>query len=319
MQVAPGTHFCPVEIMPAYMSASAARRHFKQTLGNANHLIITAMAGLDAIERGIVTTIPDDLHAAWSPKDPVASARRSRRLLLDMALVRAVDALDVYIRHSNRKPFLIQSPHLRAEIDKAGLSIFKAFIAIEKHYSAIDHVLSSLVALMITWRNRAAHSESDNEVQSYHKEIIKINSSDIASRFRGLNAEHLLSGYEAYRAPGFKEIASFINATHHYVEGLERAQFASLRMETFLKELVWTALSDNARKGETGDHARRRRAKSVWGKDATERRKHVERFLQHQGLSFVKHADRFVTFDDDLLNSLTAKTPSEVLAWATAT
>jgi hypothetical protein len=239
-------------------------------------------------------------------------------MLLDMALVRAVDALDVYIRYSNQKPFLIQSSYLKAEIDRAGSSVFNSFLALERHYRDIDQVLTSLVALMITWRNRAVHSECDNNVRDYHLNSIRDKSSDIALRFRGLNAEQLLSGYEAYHPPGFKEVASFINATHHYIEALERAQFASLDVETFLRELVWTAVSNDTDKEESRDAVRRRRLKSVWGKDATERGRHVERFLQHQGLSFVKLKDPLVTFDDDLLNSLIAKTPSEVLVWATA-
>src|SRR5882724_2955678 len=105
--------------MPLYLHQSSACHIFKTLIGNANHLIITALVGLDAIEQGIVTKGPEELHAALSPIDPVASAKRSRRMLLDMALVRSVDALDVYIRHSVRKPFLTQSNALRVDIDKA--------------------------------------------------------------------------------------------------------------------------------------------------------------------------------------------------------
>src|SRR4051812_34804217 len=116
--------------MPAYLAKSNARRKFKSLLGHANQLIITAMVGLDAIERGIVTQIPADLNAAWSPKDAIASAKRSRRLILDMALVRAVDALDVYVRSSNRKPYLFQSTDLRASLHGKGHSIFKKLAAV---------------------------------------------------------------------------------------------------------------------------------------------------------------------------------------------
>ena len=88
--------------MPAYLNVSKARRTFKEVLGQANHLLVTALVGLDAIERGIVTRAPAELHAVWSPKPAKASARRSRRLLRDMALVRSVAALDLYLRYSNR-------------------------------------------------------------------------------------------------------------------------------------------------------------------------------------------------------------------------
>ena len=100
--------------MTLYLSVSQARRQFKGILGHANHQIITALVGLHLIEKDKVTVAPKELNTTWSPRDPVASARRSRTLILDMALVRCVDALDVYIRLSNRLPALIQSSEVRS-------------------------------------------------------------------------------------------------------------------------------------------------------------------------------------------------------------
>lgn len=86
----------PGRTMDFFLNESRGRRRFKDLLGQANHLIVTSLVGLDGVEQGLVTTPPLDLHAAWSPKDPIISARRARRLLLDMVLVRAVDSVDVY-------------------------------------------------------------------------------------------------------------------------------------------------------------------------------------------------------------------------------
>jgi len=161
--------------MPVFLNTSPARQAFQDFLGNANQLIITAMVGLDAIERAIVKEIPRDLHAAWSPRDPVVSARRSRRLLLDMALVRSVDALDFYIRHAVRKPTLIQSPAVRQALDKAKNSIFGKFKVLNAHYDGMDQIVASLVALMITWRNRAAHAEFDCDTDDEYLKTIRSN------------------------------------------------------------------------------------------------------------------------------------------------
>jgi hypothetical protein len=304
--------------MPAYMNVSPARRHFKKILGGANHLIITALVGLDAIERGIVTAIPEDIHAAWSPKNAVASSKRSRRLILDMALVRAIDALDVYIQHSRRKPSLVQSQSLQSEIDGAGRSVFRKFAAVERHFPTIDHTLAALVAVMITWRNRSAHAEDDTDVSERHKSILRDNAGAISSRFRGLSTELLLSGYEEHRAPVFKEIASFINATHHFVEDLERALFSATNVELYLKQLIWTAASEAV--SDTGplEKARKRRLQSIWGKDPSERKLYVERFLYNHGISATKARDTVspLEFNDDLLTRLAAMHPSEVFIWS---
>jgi hypothetical protein len=306
--------------MPFYLNKSEACQIFKGLIGNANHLVITAMVGLDAIERGIVTRIPDELHAAWSPIDPVVSAKRSRRMLLDMALVRSVDSLDVYIRTSMRKPSLIQEGVLRVEVDRAQQSIFGKFLALEKHNKTIDPILCSLVSLMIAWRNKAAHAEADKDVPEQHQKIIRSNASEIASRFRGLDSEILLSGYSGDRHPHFKEIASFINATNHFVEDLERALFSSMDVERFLKDLVWAAVSKPSDDASDNNQARMKGLQSVWGKDSSKKGRTVERFLEHQGLSKSKvtKEDRVmpcVTFDDKLLTELVAMTPKEVFGW----
>lgn len=306
--------------MTLYLNKSEACRIFKDRIGNANHLVITAIVGLDAIERGIVTRIPEELHAAWSPIEPIASAKRSRRMLLDMALVRSVDSLDVYIRCSMRKPSLIQSDSLRSEIDKAKQSIFGKFLALEGHSRALDPVVCSLISLMIALRNRAAHSEADTEILDRHKAIIRDNASAIASRFRGLDSQILLAGYDADRPPHFKEVTSFINATNHFVEDLERTLFSELNAETFLRDIIWTAVSPSQDDADDVRQARKRRLRSIWGKDSSEKGKAIERFLEHQGLSKSKitKEDRTmpcVTFEDGLLAELISMTPTEIFAW----
>jgi hypothetical protein len=299
------------------MNFSPAQRHFKKMLGGANHLIITALVGLDAIERGAVTEIPDDIHAAWSPQDAVASSKRSRRLILDMALVRAIDALDVYIQQARRKPSLIQDKSLQREIDGASPSAFKRFTAVEGHFAAIDRTVAALVAVMITWRNRSAHSEADANAPERHILLLRNNPEPISSRFRGLSTELLLCGYEEHRPPVFKEIASFINATHHFVEELERAQFATMDPECYLKQLIWTAASEANSNRDTPERARKRRLQSIWGKDPSERKVFVERFLYNHGISKTKAKDVTypLMFSDDLLARLGEMHPSEVLAW----
>jgi hypothetical protein len=321
-----------INAMPLYLSQSSARLAFKYALGNANHLIITALVGLDAIERGRIKKAPKELHAVWSPINPKVSARRSRRLLLDMALVRSVDALDVYIRYAIKKPTLIQSEGARIAIDRAKLSIFGKFKSLTAHYTAIDIVPAALVALMIAWRNRAAHAEADTDTPEEFIEVIKSNASEISSRFRGLDTGILLSGYDELRAPHFKEIASFINATQHFVEDLEFNLFATLNQDLYLRDLIWMAISPSSDDASNRTVFRKKRLQSIWGKDPSRKRSYIDRFLQHQGLSTSCPTEKkskqekgaktekkrplpLVVFDDDLLKQLAEKSPSKVYEW----
>jgi len=117
--------------MPLFLNESTAKRRFKDLLGQANHLLITILVGLSAVERRLITEAPPDLHTIWNPRDPIASAARSRMMLLDMTLVRATDAIDAYISWSRRAPAIIQSVDLQREIDSAQQSVLQKFRAIK--------------------------------------------------------------------------------------------------------------------------------------------------------------------------------------------
>jgi hypothetical protein len=212
----------------------------------------------------------------------------------------------------------------------ANISVFKKFLAFENHIPDIDPVVCALVSLMITWRNRATHAEDDRDTPARHKVVIERHATDIASRFRGLDSEMLLAGYEADRAPKFKEIASFINATNHFVEELERRLFEQLDAKTFLKQLIWVAISHHSKTCADLQQVRRKHLQSVWGKDASDKEKSVLRFLCHQGLSSTKAQakkrrfsveDRVLpvlTFDDNVLATLVSMTPTAVFNWITS-
>ena len=305
--------------MPAYLLTSPARKKFKKHLGQANHLIITILVGLDAIERDIVRDVPKDLGAAWAPRNPTNSARRSRRLVLDMALLRAVDALDIYIGSCNSKPYLIQQSIIREDINKTGRSVWYKFEALENRLGLPECVVSALVAMMITWRNRAAHSKTDDKLPEKYREIIRQNLAKLEANFRGLDGETLLAGYDAERQPHLKEVTSFINATHQFVRGMESTLLQELDPEFFLKQLVSKNLSvlegSNSAKARTND--RKRHLRSVWGKDPKSRKRSVQSFLRHSGLSFTTSNTTcpVVTFDDELLEDLFSKTPTETYHW----
>lgn len=149
--------------MALYLNTSPARRKFKDLLGNANHLLITLLVGLSAVERKIITTPPPELHAAWNPNDVVASARRSRVFVLETTLVRSVDALDAYMSWLRRKPALIQDGETRNAIDDAGQSVLKKYFAFRNNVPAMDPLTSALIEIMIAWRNRSVHYLADNE------------------------------------------------------------------------------------------------------------------------------------------------------------
>lgn len=303
--------------MTLYLSRSRPRRAFKNLLGNANHLIITALVGLDAVERGVVTDVPNELRTAWSPKNAVSSATRSRRLILDMALIRAIDAVDVYLREAVRKPALIQSIEFRRELDAAKLSIFQKMQAVERNCPTLDKLPLSMIFLMIAWRNRSAHSEADRDADPVHLEVLRTRGDELKNRFSGLEAEKLLEGYDAMRPATFKEVASLINAAQHLVAALDQLLLQRMDVECFVKDAVWFSLSEEPRPSELVEKTRLRRAINVWGRDPSDRGGAITRLLGQHGFSEslpVEHAS--AKAPAELLKALRNHTPKSILDWA---
>jgi len=297
--------------MAFYLNESAARKVFKDLLGNANHLLITILVGLHAVESGLIKEAPKELRAAWNPKDKIASSRRSRILTLQMALVRSTDALDAYIAYARRKPFLIRDGKLQAEIDVAGHKVLLKFFALKLHCLAgegEEAILAALVEVMIVWRNRLVHSLADNTISSQTEQLIHTNSEWIKDQFNGMSVDRMLADFDSERPPTFKETASFIRATHQVVESLDRFLLSHLDAESYLKELIWSSAGAN-------DSERAKQIQNVWGRDECDRPTRVFSFLQNRGLATSRREDSSAEFPDELLNAVAAMTPKELKAF----
>ncbi|MGN7771556.1 hypothetical protein [Phyllobacterium sp. 22552] len=301
-------------LMNIFLNESQARARFKSMLGNANHLIITSLVGLDGVERGLVTDIPQELRAAWSPKNPVASARRTRRLVLDMALVRAVDSLDMYMSYSRRIPYLIQDPKLQNDIDNAGSSVAKKFNSLSRYHTSLSPVLISMTSLMIAWRNRAAHAEADVDIDRHKIQVLIGAKDSIANQYRGLDVNEMIVGFETSE-PSFKEVASLIHAVQNTIQELEALQLSKLNAEKYLRELIWMKIGDSQGKISADENYRLKRIQSIWGKDEKERSEVVFRFLLTSGLSNVKKYQHSVKFNENLIKDVSQMTPRLMWVW----
>jgi hypothetical protein len=237
-----------------------------------------------------------------------------------MTLIRAIDAVDVYLRFAVRKPALVQSDRFRRDLDAAALSIFHKLQAVERHCQTLDAVPLAIVFLMVAWRNRGAHTEADRDAPKHHLDLLRSKAKELAERFSGLDAEMLLGGYEAIRPITFKEVASLINAAHHLVAELDALLLASLDVEQYLKDVVWTSLGDSKKSTELIEQARKRRAVSVWGKDPSDRGEAVLRLLSQQGFSRIQsERPRGLAVPAHLITALQQQTPNSLLIWARPT
>jgi hypothetical protein len=298
--------------MPLFLNESPARRRFKDLLGQANHLLITILVGLRAVELRLITEAPADLHTIWNPRDPVASASRSRVMLLGMTLVRATDAIDAYISWSRRAPSLIQSTGLQREIDGAHQSVLQKFNSVKRQISALDLVVCAIIEVMIVWRNRSVHSLADNEVSSEATAVLIANKERIRNEFSGLAIDRLFEDFERERSPTFKEIASFIRAAHLFVERMDQQLISQLNTRTYLASLLLHALTKPKRTGEPPPDTAKI-LQSIWGRDRAGKISRLTNLLINLGLSDRRGSDYACEFSDELIDEIVAPSTSHVL------
>ena len=79
-----------------FLRRTSACSEFCERLGQANHLLITILIGIEGVRIGDARK-SDDFHAAWNPKSLEETAQRSRRFARDAMLNHIVDSLGVYL------------------------------------------------------------------------------------------------------------------------------------------------------------------------------------------------------------------------------
>ena len=226
------------------ISQTKPRKEFKALFGQANHFIITALVGLDGLERNEVQSAPEELHTAWSPKDPKQSVRRSRTFILRNALSSAVDALDVYLTLLWREPKWINGSGIEAIYSQAGRSIHAKAIELSRFLNVPD-VERAMIEVIITWRNNVMHELARNVLSGETVEILKRETNIIQKNYCGLDTSNLARKSNTGSDFTFKEAASLIHATHKFVEEFDRIVISRLNIPEFLENYFQKKLDSN--------------------------------------------------------------------------
>lgn len=228
---------------------SSAFRKFKSEIGQANHFLITIMVGLDAVEDGAVKR--EDFHTAWNPKDTTSSVRRSKRYALKSALAWTVDNLDMYLRLANRLPKLYSEKESN-EIAKTKHSVYQKFQCIIDNHPEINVSVYAYVDLLICWRNNTTHFDAENALlptsQTYFSKIIE----NPTEADKYINTYHLDIGammdrFNQGSCPTFKETATLINATIHFVELLDNLLLQNISQPQYLESQLKILLKNDPR------------------------------------------------------------------------
>lgn len=265
------------------LKRTLARAAFKDLLGQANHFLITILIGLNGVRSGQVGQDPE-FHAAWNPRDVKASVDRSRVFALDLALVRAVDALDTFMMMSRRSPSTLGDAAFESQMDGTGRSVLKRLNVFLEHITVpAEH--ASLMRLAIAWRNKKVHSLSDDELEIEDEKQLLCSSTSLAEEFRGLVVRDVIGRFKTAESPLFKDAASIISLAHKVVEKFDNHLLGTLDIESYIRIALRSALGlSSVRPAEAQiRHGTRR----IWADQSTRQTK-AARMLRFIGVHPVE-------------------------------
>jgi hypothetical protein len=257
------------------LNRTQARWAFKDLLGQANHFLITILVGLDGVRTGKVELSPE-FRTSWNPQSIPRSADRSRHFVLDLALIRAVDAFDTYMMMSARKPSTISNQDFRAAMDGSGRSVAKRLKAFDEHLAALQPQHKAILSIAIEWRNQRVHSLSEDLVEKQTFRVVQDSAKWFQSNYSGLDVDEFISHFNMKEAPTFKEAASVIRLVHEAVAQYDADLLKSIPIETYLKEALLRFL-------ETDNPSLLRSIQKTWGHQ--KKRTKVIRLLRMVGVN----------------------------------
>ena len=219
---------------------SRAFRKFKTEMGQANHFLITIMFGLDAVEDGAEKR--ESFKTTWNPQNRTNSVVRSKAYAIKSALAWTVDNLDMYLRLCNREPRLYNDDE-SAEIADTGHSIYKKFRCVINNHKELQLDKTAYVDLLICWRNNTVHFGAENQLMHDSLNYFRnIPTDDVVANKYHLNVNQMLERFNSGDCPTFKEAATLISMTIHFVEELDGILLRDINQYRFLETSLFKLL-----------------------------------------------------------------------------
>ena len=218
---------------------SRAFRKFKTEMGQANHFLITIMVGLDAVEDGAEKR--ESFKTTWNPENRTNSVVRSKKYAIKSALAWTVDNLDMYLRLCNREPRLYHDEE-SLKIAKTKHSVYNKFDCVIHNHLELSVSKFAYVDLLI-WRNNSVHFDAENKLMAesiyYFRNIPE---DDIVTNTYHLDVNQMLDRFNRGECPTFKEAATLISMTIHFVEELDSILLRDIDQYRFLETSLFKLL-----------------------------------------------------------------------------
>ena len=198
------------------------------------------MIGLDAVEDGAEKR--ESFNTTWNPENRTNSVMRSKKYAIKSALAWTVDNLDMYLRLCNREPRLYHDGE-SLEIAKTKHSVYNKFDCVIRNHPELAVSKFAYVDLLICWRNNSVHFDAENKLMTESDNYFgNIPEDDVVKNTYHLDVNQMLNRFNRGDCPTFKEAATLISMTIHFVEELDRILLRDIDQYRFLETSLFKLL-----------------------------------------------------------------------------
>ena len=111
------------------------------------------------------------------------------------------------------------------------------------------------VDLLICWRNNLVHFDAENQLLPSSLQYFRnIPSDDIVANIYHLNVDEMLNRFKNGECPTFKETATLISMTIHFVEELDKLLLRDIQQYRFLEIFLYQLLQKEANRTSVFDY-----------------------------------------------------------------
>lgn len=218
---------------PAVSGSTQALADFLKVVGESVADLNTIAVGLAAIHQGHEK--PEGLNVSWNPKDPVVAARKARKAAVHAAMVVTAEALAQYVRAVTKLPrfgvltaaWSSRTPKTSAaeRVSELAQQLFTPVRAQNDGSGYDTQFRTCCVILMVHWRNRHVHTDSNAELKHQEKQIVRKHERRIDAEYAGLNVDRLFADFDINR-PTLKEATTLIAMSIQEVRAMDSAIYA---------------------------------------------------------------------------------------------
>jgi len=193
-----------------------ALMNLRHSVGRAVESLNTMVVGLDAVEKGHEK--PPGLDISWQPADRIASARKSRKFLLEAVLIRAADALNEYVSAILMLP---RFKELKQDWNGLNLSMAERLARVSEEVLKSENYHVPVAALLIHWRNRIVHFASSATLKRSQRQLLRKYEVEIGQRYADISVDRLMCHFEESR-PTLKDVSTMISMTLNWAKEFDR-------------------------------------------------------------------------------------------------